>query len=54
MIIKIFFSEWKRVIPQLASENFDWERPRIKKAQEFHRIQLFIKTFSSLKENKRS
>ena len=38
----------------MAVENFDWERPRAKRSEEFHRMQLLLKTLSALKENKRS
>lgn len=50
--MQIFFSEWKRTIPQLVAENFDWERPRNKRATEFNRLQLLHKGFRSLSLNK--
>ena len=36
----------------LAEENFDWERPRIRRAEEFRRLQLLHKGRTGLGENR--
>lgn len=38
--------------PLIAAENYDWERPRTKRADEFYRLQLRMKGMKGLRLNR--